>query len=39
VLNNLLSKNFYGYINGFRINEVKERLSDPDENDNILNIK
>jgi len=38
VINNLLNENFYSYINSFRIIEVKERLSDPGEEGNILNI-
>lgn len=38
VINSHFEQNFYGFINGYRVDAVKERLKDPDETENLLSI-
>lgn len=38
VLNNKLSINFFQYVNGYRVEEVKSRLQDPQDNSTILDM-
>lgn len=37
-LNQVLGRNFYEFVNGYRITEVKRRLADPEEDKTVLDI-